>query len=263
MSLVFAAITPHPPILIPAIGKDSANKISRTAKSMEILEEHYYSAHPDTVIIISPHGSYFSDAFTINCCTDFTADMKNFGDLSVNMNFAGDFYLAQQLRDMTKEKKIPSVLISEPRLDHGSVVPMYFFSKHNKKTKILQLGFCDLDFKSHLDFGLLIKETIHKSHKRIAIVASADLSHALSSDAPAGFSKQGEEFDEKIRQLLMSNNLSGLLQINPSFAEKAAECGLRSLLILAGILQGARYNYKEYSYEAPFGVGYLTAELAF
>jgi len=261
MPLVFAAITPHPPILIPDVGKESIKKISRTINSMNTLEEHFYAAHPDSVVVISPHGSYFSEAFTINCCSEFTADMKNFGDLSVNMAFTGDFYLAQQLRDLTKKNHLPSVMISEPKLDHGTSVPMYYFSKHNKKTKLLQLGFCNLDYKTHLDFGSLIKEAIHGTNKRIAIIASADLSHALSSDAPAGFSKYGAQFDAKIRELLMSNNLSGLSQIKPSLAEKAAECGLRSLLILAGIIQGTSFNYKEYSYEDPFGVGYLTAEL--
>jgi len=262
MPLVFASITPHPPLLIPSIGKESLKKVSLTASSMETLEEHFYASHPDSVIVISPHGSYFADAFTINCCTEFLANMKNFGDLSVNMNFSGDFYLAQQLRDMTKRKHVSAVMLSEPELDHGVSVPLYYLSKHTNKFKLLQLGFCNLDYKSHLDFGILIKKTIHKTNKRVAVIASGDLSHALSSDAPAGFSKQGPEFDEKIRQLLMSNNLSGLLQINPAFADKAAECGLRSLLILAGILQGTTYKYTEHSYEAPFGVGYLTAEIA-
>ena len=43
------------------------------------------------------------------------------------------------------------------------------------------------------------------------------------------------------------------------FVADAAECGFRSFLILMGILQGVQTTYKSYAYEAPFGVGYLTA----
>jgi len=35
MSLVFAAITPHPPLLIPSIGKDVIKKVDKTKKALE------------------------------------------------------------------------------------------------------------------------------------------------------------------------------------------------------------------------------------
>ena len=35
MSLVFAAITPHPPLLIPTIGKNELKKINATKKALE------------------------------------------------------------------------------------------------------------------------------------------------------------------------------------------------------------------------------------
>jgi MEMO1 family protein len=50
-----------------------------------------------------------------------------------------------------------------------------------------------------------------------------------------------------------------LLRIDPELTAQAGECGLKSMLILAGILSGINLEPKILSYEAPFGVGYLVA----
>lgn len=262
MPLVFAAITPHPPVLIPNIGRGETKKLTKTASAFLELEEKLYASHPDVILIISPHGSYFPDVFTINFCADYNADFKEFGDIETKLEFKGDFEIAHRLRDATKRKHMPAAMISEPHLDHGSAVPLYFLTKHLPEQKIVQLGFCNLDYKTHIDFGQLLKEQVFATNRRIAVIASGDLSHALSTDAPAGFNKRGPEFDAKIRELLMNGNYSGLSQFETNFIDDAAECGLRSILILLGVLQGVHVQYRELSYEAPFGVGYLTAHFS-
>ena len=176
------------------------------------------------------------------------------------MEFSGDFEMTHRLRDATKRAQFPATLISEPRLDHGTGVPLAMLASKLSDVRIIQLGFCGLDYKTHLDFGTLIKEQILISNRRIAVVASGDMSHALTTDSPAGFNKAGAEFDQKIRELLMARNVPGIIGLDTKFIEDAAECGLRSLLILLGILREMRYDYRELSYEAPFGVGYLAAE---
>lgn len=260
MSLVFSAFTPHPPLLVPSIGKTELKKLTKTVAAFKELERNLYAAAPEVILVISPHGSFFPDVFTINSCVKYTADFKDFGDLETSREFFGDFQMTHRLRDATKRKHFPATSISEPRLDHGTSVPLILLASRLASAKIVQLGFCDLDFKTHLDFGTLIKEQILLSNRRVAVIASGDMSHALSTDAPAGFSKHGAEFDKKIRELLMAGNIAGITGLEPKFVKSAAECGLRSLLILLGILREMHYNYRELAYEAPFGVGYLTAE---
>lgn len=260
MALVFSAFTPHPPLLIPTIGREETKKVEQTMKSYAELEMNLYSTHPDTILVISPHGSYFDDVFTINYCTEYITDLREFGDLSTVVKFSGDEELSYRIRNSTKRKKIPAVMMSEPRLDHGSAIPLFFLTKNLPSVKVMQVGFCGLDYKTHVDFGYLLKEEIFITNKRVAVIASGDLSHALTNNAPAGFNKRGPEFDAKVRELLMSRNLTALLNLEEKFVSDAAECGLRSLLILLGILHNVRYDYKELSYEAPFGVGYLTAQ---
>ncbi|OGH91769.1 MAG: AmmeMemoRadiSam system protein B [Candidatus Magasanikbacteria bacterium RIFOXYD2_FULL_39_9] len=259
MSLVFAGITPHPPLLIPSIGQGSIKKLEKTKLALEQMEKDLYTAHPEILIIISPHGHSFKDAFTLNINPDYQTDLRAFGDLATKVKFHGDTSLSTSIREAASKEHIPTTMISEPNLDHGASVPLVYLTPHLKNLKIIPIGFCDLDFKTHLNFGAMIKEKIADTNKRVAVIASGDLSHALITDAPAGYSAAGPEFDNKIQELLASHNLAGMLQLDKTLVTDAAECGFRSFLILMGVLQGVRATYKSYAYESPFGVGYLTA----
>jgi len=259
MSLVFAGITPHPPLLLPTIGKEEVKKIEKTKKAFLQLEKELYATHPDIIIIISPHGSFFIDAFTINACPEFITDFKEFGDLATKIKFKGETMLAYKIRKTAFAQNLPTATISEPLLDHGSGVPLYFLMSHLKKCNLLQLGFCDLSYKEHVEFGNIVQEVIQNTNKRVAVIASGDMSHCLTSEAPGGYAAEGKIFDEKIQSFLANQNLAGMLQMKPEFINSAGECGFRSLIILAGILQGINCDYRQLCYEAPFGVGYLTA----
>lgn len=262
MSLVFAALTPHPPLLIPSIGKEAIKKIDKTKRALEKLEEDLYLSHPELIIIISPHGHLLPDAFTINVNPEFETNLTDFGDLTTRLTFRGEMDLASTIREEAKKENFPVVLLSNQSLDHGVAVPLFYLTSHLKQIDILPLGFCNLDYRRHVDFGYFLKECIMNSNKRIAVIASGDLSHSLTTDAPAGFHPSGKIFDNKIQELLATHNTTGFLQLEPDFIEEAAACGFRSLLILMGILRGINFKYKFYNYEAPFGVGYLTAYFA-
>lgn len=262
MSLVFAAISPHPPLLIPTIGKQAIKKVEKTKTALEQLEQDLYLTHPEIIVIISPHGSYFQNAFTLNICPEYETDLRDFGDLATKLKFKGEMHITALIREASKDKNFPLAVISESHLDHGVAVPLYFLAKHLPNVAIIPMGFCDLDWKTHLDFGHAIKEHIMESNRRVAVIASGDLSHALQTDAPAGYNPAGSKFDEKIQELLSTSNVAGMLQLDQQLVANAAECGFRSFLILMGILQNVKHTYKMLSYEGPFGVGYLTANFA-
>ena len=57
--LKFAAICPHPPILLPSIGsKEDRSKLKKTLESLEYLAREFKAAKPDTIIISSPHPDW-------------------------------------------------------------------------------------------------------------------------------------------------------------------------------------------------------------
>lgn len=255
MSLVFASICPHPPIIIPTIGKENIATVKKTIRAMTKLEKDFKAAAPDTVIVISPHGPLYQDAFSINYADKYIGKFQQFGDFSTNLEFSPDLKFLYRLRERL-EQKLPMVITQEENLDHGSLVPLYFLTQRIKP-KLVPMGYSLLDFETHLEFGRLIKEEIMASKKKIAVIASGDLSHRLTEDAPAGFSAQGEVFDKTLVKLLEKKDIQGILEMDKNLIEEAGECGLRSFLILLGILKNINCQPKIYSYEGPFGVGYL------
>jgi AmmeMemoRadiSam system protein B len=262
MSLVFAAIVPHAPLLIPSIGKEAIKKIDKTKRALEKLEEDLYLSHPDTIIIFSPHSHLLKDAFTINISPEHQSDLREFGDLATKLTVKGELNLMSQLRKAAEEQKITTKMITEAPMDHGLTIPLFYLMPHLPNVTVLPIGFCDADPKTHLEFGSLLKDQIMNSTKRVAVIASGDLSHALTTDAPAGFNPAGPEFDAKIQELLAAQNTTGILQLDPEMVKNSAECGFRTFLMLMGVLRGVHYTYQSYAYEAPFGVGYLTANFA-
>jgi len=260
MSLVFAAITPHPPILVPAIGKEHISKIEKTKAAMERLEQDFYAAKPEVIIIISPHGELHPDSFTINLSQEFTIDFEIFGDFTTKLKLRGDTVLITTGKE-TLSVKSPINIISVPQLDHGIGVPLSYLCKHLPETPIVPIYFSMLDNQAHLEFGKALHDLILNTDKRVAVIASGDLSHALTEDAPASFAPEGKIFDEKIIKLIENCDTTSLVNMDHELVERAAECGLRSILILAGILSDVNCRGEILSYEGPFGVGYMVAEI--
>lgn len=258
--IVFSAICPHPPLLIPTIGKDNLNKIKETVNAMKKLEQELYAAKPDVIMIISPHGEIIPDAFSVNLNSDYQAVFEDFGDFTTKMTFKSSPSLVLQLKERV-ENNFPLILSSADKLDHGCGVPLFYLAKHLKDIEIIPLSYCLLDYDKHFQFGQLLKKELVKSEKRVAVIASGDMSHVLTKDAPAGFSPKGEEFDKKFIGLLKRKDIRGILNLDHNLIEEAAECGLRSFLILLGIVEEYKYEVDVLSYEWPFGVGYLVANL--
>jgi len=257
MSLVFAAFTPHPPLSIPAIGHDATQQLKATTAALQHLEQDLYAAKPDTLIIISPHGPILTDSFVINLANNYTTDLSEFGDLGTKLEFKPNVRLIEAFRG-NMEGTLPVTITSEPQLDYGAAVPLYHLTQHLPPFTIVPISYSLLDYATHIRFGQSLKEQISATNQRVAIIASGDLSHRLSKDSPAGFDPAGAELDAKITDAIRSRSLNDLLAIDHNLIDRGAECGLRSLFILLGVLSETNYQTQILSYEAPFGVGYLT-----
>lgn len=192
--LVFASISPHPPLIIPTIGKPEDLKlVASTIKGMEKLSEIFRDSGVETLIVISPHGPLQFDQFTVNHSPSFEGNFRNFGDSEVELIFRNDRGLIKEIIHKCKNQKIPIRMVDLLELDHGSLVPLYFLSqKSHHEFKLVQLAFSFLDFKTHFNFGKIINLVIQQDSKKIGLVASGDLSHRLLPDAPGGYSPEGK-----------------------------------------------------------------------
>jgi len=136
MSLVFSAITPHSPILLPSIGKENLKRLESTQKAYKKLAEDLKKSSAETIVIISPHGIVQSTSFTMNLNPQFSCNFEEFGDFSTKFSWLGDVGLAYKIREKL-ETKAPLQLVSEESLDYGSSVPLYLLSENLSAIKII------------------------------------------------------------------------------------------------------------------------------
>jgi aromatic ring-opening dioxygenase LigB subunit len=257
--LKFACILPHPPIIIPTIGSERDRKrASKTIEGMQKIGEIFKKTGVQTVLIISPHGPLEYSSFSLNISPRLKGNFLNFGDPYSKFEFENDLEMVDLIKEKCKLKKIPYHLIEFPHLDHGVLVPLYYLLPQPFDGKIVPLTYSFLGKEENFEFGKVLKEVIDISNKKVGVVASGDLSHCLSFDAPAGFSPYGEIFDRKIVALFKNNDIKGILEMDKELIEKAGECGYLSIVILLGIISSIKgVSFEVISYEAPFGVGYL------
>jgi len=258
--LVFAAFTPHTPLLLPNIGKEHREKLQGTIRAMDHLRDELYAAHPDTIVVLSTHSGRHEDAFAINLHDTYIASLREFGDMESMREFAPDMSLVDRLQRHARRLGLPITLNSFSELDHGTSVPLLLLTEEMKDVKILPIAHSELEPKDHMAFGAALKEVVMDSSRRVAIIASGDLSHCLTSEAPSGYKKEGEVFDEYFREAIESFSASKLIAMDPDTITAAEECAYRPLLMLMGALEHMNVRPETLAYEAPFGVGYLTVQ---
>ncbi|OGH64866.1 MAG: AmmeMemoRadiSam system protein B [Candidatus Magasanikbacteria bacterium RIFCSPHIGHO2_01_FULL_41_23] len=258
MAIVFSAIVPHPPVLLPNAPEVARDRLASTRAALAILEQELYVSRPNLLIIISPHAGTFLNAFTVHGHPTLTSCFAEFGDVVTKRTWLGAPEMAAKISHRPNQKVIPVQMSGEERLDHGVSIPLLFLTEHLANLKILPLGFSNLPPKKHFEFGELIKEVLMEESLRCAVVASGDLSHTLTPKSPGKFNPRGKEFERTIIELLCAKNTVGIANMDPALVLAADECGYRSILILLGILKNSDSAFQVLAHEAPFGVGYLT-----
>ena len=227
-------------------------------EALKKISQIYSETHPETIILVSPHAPFLPDVFAFNSADNFFGHFTQFGDFSTELSFKNDKDLLKEILEELKKAQIPFGLIESKELDHGTLVPLYYLNL-GLNFKLISFSYSLLPRETHFYLGQTLLKVIQKSNKKIAFVASGDLSHRLTYDAPGGFSPRGKEFDEKIVKLLREKKVQEIINLDEDLVEEAGECGFRSLLILLGVLEGLNWEPEILSYEGPFGVGYLVA----
>jgi len=252
----FAAIMPHPPLLIPAIGKEHIDKLKITREAMSDLEKKMDKTGLDALIVISSHSQMHHDAFSILLDKNYVVSFGEFGDFETKLNFSPDLELVEKIRHAAINNNIPLTLTHEDELDYTFGVPLYYLAR-NKKIKVIPFLHTFADMKEQFEMGRLIKAVAMQSNKKIGIIASGHLSHKSTEASPAGYSKKGVDFNAKLRELLETKNTAGILSMDKKLIAAADESILPALSILLGAMDKINYKPQTFSYEAPLGIGYL------
>lgn len=253
-----AYITPHPPIIIPEIGRGEEKKIAPTSKALKTISKEVKQIEPETIIIITPHAKMHRGAVTINTAPVIEGTMAQFGRPDLRFSAKNDERIVKEIIKKCKKTGFPCAAI-DMNLDHGSFVPLYFISSEFSNFSLVHINYGIMLSAMLEEFGSILSDIIEEKKCKSVFIASGDLSHRLLSTGPYGFAPEGPKFDKEFVRIIEKGSISEFTDIPPLLTERAGECGLNSFLILSGLLSCYKHSQELLSYEGPFGVGYGVA----
>lgn len=248
MGLVYSIFVPHPPLLIPEVGRGEERKCQASADAYGEVARRVAQAQVETVILVSPHAPLIKKGMTLAVDNTLQGNFAQFRAPQVNLSFESDPVVIAQFQNLS------GIVTIQGSIDHGAFVPLYFLQKAGWKGKVVLLG---MPLERPEDYGESLGQILEDLPGRYALVASGDLSHRLKEDGPYGFDAAGPEFDQFVVKTLQRDT-KRISDLPADLVEKAGECGYRSLRLALAAKEGAP---EVLSYEGPFGVGYLVADL--
>ena len=260
--LVFVGVAPHPPIMVPEVGGPRVAEVRASVDAMRELTERIKACGAETVVLVSPHAPLERSTFVAYGGARLRGDFANFRAPQAIVEAPLDEELLGAIKEAAAEDKYRVVVLEPQELDHGTAVPLYFMLHNGWAGRVVALGYSFLSDEDHVRFGECVRRAVEVTKRRVAFVASGDLSHRLKPGAPAGFAPDARRFDEQVVAAFRANEPGQIQRIDQGLRRLAGECGYRSVLVAIGAASAFEPDCEVISYEAPFGVGYLVAQLS-
>lgn len=258
MAVIAGFMVPHPPMIVPEVGRGSEAQIEETINAYEKVADEIAALKPETIIITSPHVIMYSDYFHISPGKGAKGSFARFSASSVKFDEKYDEELVSEICKLAKAEDFPAGTLGERdrELDHGTMVPLWFIRRKYNEGKIVRIGLSGLPLIDHYRLGMIIQQAVRNTGRKVVFVASGDLSHKLQDYGPYGFAAEGPVYDERIMDVMGEADFGKLFDFDSSFCDKAAECGHRSFVIMAGAFDGIAVTPERLSHQDVTGVGY-------
>jgi len=265
MGICFSGLLPHPPIIVPAVGRGRGEECRQTTEACRIFARELLESAPERLVLISPHSPRRAESLGIWDGARLGGDLAAFGAPETHVDLPADIDLADGLREACRSQRLRSWWIPSQRLDHGAAVPLWFLQEAgwSGPTTILSLPALthegDVDLRLASRYGAALGEVASGSGRPCALVASGDMTHRALPGAPAGYERKAVEFDQVFEELVRRGRLDRLCKISPELRQLAAEDSTESAVVAAAAHHYRCRGQHVLSYEHPFGVGYLVS----
>ena len=252
--IVAGALVAHPPILLAEVGGVQSERVRATAEALRNLDGILSAVDADLAVVISPHSPSSMTSLPLRRGANAGGNLERFHAPHVQVMAQVDVVLADALIADGRRAGFSLIWAEETELDHGVVVPLYSLPKTMANKRCIFMGVSGWSLNRFTEFGVWLHGRLRN---RFAIlIASGDLSHRLTPDAPYGYRPEGPVFDRLVIDALRERDWKRIEGLDPDLIEEAGECGLRPLAILLGAARAAGLDSQVLSYEGPFGVGY-------
>ncbi len=247
--------------MVPEVGGAASGEVRGSINAMAELTRRIIESGAETVVLISPHAPLDASAFVAYHSSKLSGDFANFRAPNTRVEFSSDDDVLEAIAGFAAEEDYEVMNLQDHPLDHGSAVPLYFLDRNGWSGRVVVLGYSFLSNEDHVKFGRCIRSAADEIGRPIAFVASGDLSHRLKPDAPAGYNPAAHRFDNEVVDAIHDNSPHRIIEIDHDLRRTAGECGYRSMLVGLGATEELPSACEVLNYEAPFGVGYLVAQL--
>ena len=259
--VIVAALMPHAPVLVPAVGGKRGNRAIASVSAMIEAARRIVRAGPETVVLISPHTPRRRTAFALWAGERISGSLAQFGAPAAAVDLPADEPLAAAVAEEAGLRGLDVWWLRDAELDHGAVVPLWHLADAGWRGPTVVIGLNYPGEPGLVELGGAIVGAARRTGWRVAVVASGDMSHCLQSGAPAGFHPRAKEFDGAFIECLRAGDYRKLPDFDHELRDLAAEDVVDSTLVAASAVNWNAAGHEVLSYEGPFGVGYGVAIL--
>ena len=258
MGVVAGFMVPHPPLIVPSVGRGGEAQIEETTASYDRVAQMIADIQPETIVISSPHTVLYADYFHISPGAHASGSFASFGAPESKFDVDYDERLIAQIVVGAGAESLDAGILGErdASLDHGTMVPLYFINKYYTDYKLVRIGLSGFSLATHYRMGQTIAKAADELDRKVVYVASGDLSHKLKEDGSYGFDPSGPVYDDRIMDVMGRGAFDELMDFDETLLNSCAECGHRSFVMMAGSLDGKKLDIQRLSHQDVTGVGY-------
>jgi aromatic ring-opening dioxygenase LigB subunit len=276
--LVFGAIMPHGPDIIPEVTKDPT-LMAETRGAMEETARRFAAARVETLVLLDPQIIHTRQGEALaGSCSFFKGEsVLSIGTAAYaggrlgpsEERFECDTKLAQAIFDAGHQAGYPVLADAgdkdkgELLLEWGALIPLWYTIRPlpMPRPRIVVISPSTMVPREKLmSFGELIAKIAKDSGKRVALIASADQGHRHDKSHPRfGFSPFAAQHDTLYCEAVSSNHLEKLLDISNEVLEGSFTDSLWQTLILAGALKVRPMDITYFNYARPSYYGMVVA----
>ena len=263
MAVPITALMCHAPVVVPPVGKTSADACASTTAAMRRVAEAIVASRPDVLVVVSPHTPRTPDDWRLVCNPVGRDHLRvHFGEFEspqVRFELPGAHEARGRVARVALQHGLHTESYEPEFVDQGAAVPLYFLHEARWNGPTLVVG---LPWREGTEavMGEVLRAV--SGQERWAIVASGDMSHRLKPGAPAGHDKRAPAFDQQVVQLLKAGDLRGVADLDPELRKIAAEDVVAPVTVAAAATRWKSDQHKVLCYEGPYGVGYCAAILS-
>ena len=96
MGISAGFMVPHPPLIIPEVGRGEEKNIQKTIDAYQNAAESVGRLQPETIVLLSPHQTMYADYFHISPGQGAKGDFGKFraGQVSMEVSYDTEFVRA-------------------------------------------------------------------------------------------------------------------------------------------------------------------------